>query len=77
MVNEPDSPEGVVCTICGAAFADEDLLRDHRDMHANRCPICGSEFTTEALLSDHQRMHGDTSAAEDATLLGRQGERKP
>lgn len=79
-MNEPDGPdgtEGVVCTICGAAFANEDLLRHHSHMHANRCPICGSEFTTEALLSDHERMHGDTSAAEDASVLEQQGERKP
>jgi hypothetical protein len=72
-----DQSGNAVCSVCGAAFANEDLLRDHSDMHGNRCPTCGSEFTTEALLSDHQRMHGATTAAEDANLLEQQGERKP
>jgi hypothetical protein len=66
----------VLCEVCGAEFPDENLLRDHRDMHANRCPTCGSEFTTEALLADHQRMH-EAGSAEDERLLEQQGERKP
>lgn len=72
-----EAPGSTVCEICGAAFANADLLRDHRDMHANRCPTCGAEFTTEALLSDHQRMHGSTSATADENILEQQGERKP
>jgi hypothetical protein len=66
-----------LCTVCGAEFPSEDLLNDHRDMHANRCAVCGSEFTTEALLAGHQRLHSSESADEDASLLEEQGERKP
>lgn len=70
------SAASVVCQVCGAEFPNEDMLREHSDMHQNRCPQCGSEFTTEALLADHKRTHG-ASPAEDAAILEKQGERKP
>jgi len=66
----------LVCPDCGAGFPNEDLLRDHTNMHANRCPTCGSEFTTEALLAAHQRLHGADPAVQ-AEVLEQQGERKP
>jgi DNA-directed RNA polymerase subunit RPC12/RpoP len=66
-----------ICSVCGADFANADLLRERDDLHANRCSTCGSEFTTEALLSAHERLHDSSSSAEDSALLKQQGERKP
>jgi NAD-dependent SIR2 family protein deacetylase len=65
-----------LCPDCGAEFPNEDMLREHMDMHRNSCPACGAEFSTEALLADHRLTHG-ASSAEHAAILERQGERKP
>ena len=64
MAQDSLGPGGLICSRCGAEFAEEYAFRDHVASHVTGapdsdyiCTACGADFDSQAALDEHAKVH--------------------